>query len=179
MEKRRIMDFFEVINKRKAVRKYIGGRTIPQKDIDNILETISLAPSAKNLQSFKIFIAKGAKRVAKLFPVYFNQRSDFIKHASLIMVFCKDPEEAYEVFGERGKNLYSLQDATIAAIYAILSAVALGYSTCWVGNFETQEMKRVLNTRLEPVVSIIIGYPDEDPQRKPRKSKDDLVSYIS
>lgn len=172
------MDFFKVITKRQSIKKYLPGKTIPDKDINKILEMVSLAPSAKNLQSYKIFVAKDREPIEKLFPCYYNQRSDFIKNAALILIFCQDPNQAEEHFGERGKNLYSLQDATISATYAMLTATALGYGSCWVGNFETDEVQKVLKTTLIPVASIIIGYPDENISRKKRKPLDLLAEVI-
>lgn len=172
------MDFFEVVNKRKAVRKYFPGKKIPDDNIQKILETVSLAPSARNLQSYKIFVAKTPKVINKIFQVCYNQRLDFVKNAALILIFCTDPGKAEEHFGERGKKLYALQDATIAATYAILTATALGYASCWVGNFKEEEIKKILNTKLHPVAAIIIGFPDENPERKPRKPLDILADFI-
>jgi len=173
------MDFFEVIAKRKAIRKYLSGKTIPEKDIAKILETASLAPSARHLQSYKVFCVKSPANIGKVFQAYYNQRTDFIKNAALILIFCTDPEQAIASFGDRGKNLYTLQDATIAASFSILAATALGYATCWVGNFDEQKVKEILQTILMPVATIIIGYGDEDPQRPARKPLSDLVKYCS
>ena len=173
------MEFFEVIEKRRAVRKYLPGKKIPIKDVNTILETVSLAPSARNLQSYKIFVAKTEDVINKIFQVYYNQRSDFIKNAALILIFCTDPVRAKEQFGERGEKLYSLQDATIAASFALLTATALGYASCWVGNFAEGEMQKILGTKLRPVASIIIGYADEYPERSPRKPLHSLAEFIS
>lgn len=172
------MEFFEVLKRRKAVRSYIAGKSIPGKDITCILDAINLAPSAHNLQSYKIFTAKSPETVLRVFPVFFNQRSDFIRNASLILIFCADPRNSQKEFGKRGKNLYALQDATIAATYGMLSAAALGYSTCWVGNFRDKEMKKVLNTGLTPVAAVIIGFSYDDPRRPLRKSLNLLAEDI-
>lgn len=168
------MEFFEVVQKRKAVRSYKHGKRIPDRDIEKILQTISLAPSAKNLQSYKIFTIENKISIEGIFNSCFSQRSDFIKNASLILVFCEDPRVAIETFGERGK-MYALQGATIAASYAQLAATALGYQTCWVGNFREDQVKKVINTDLTPTSLLIVGFGNENPERKPRKSLSDLV----
>lgn len=172
------MDFFEVVAKRKAVRRYVPGKKIPKSDLRKILETVSLAPSARNLQSYKIFVAKTPKVTNKIFQVCYNQRSDFIKNAALILIFCTDPRKAEEHFGERGKKLYALQDATIAATYAILAATALGFASCWVGNFKEEEIKKILNTKLHPIAAIIIGYSTDQPERPERKPIKLLAEFI-
>ena len=170
------MDYFELLKKRKAIRQFEADKTIPKKDIDKIVEYTNLAPSARNLQGYKIFIIQ-KKAIIKIFPCFYNQRSDFIKNASIILIFCLDPEMSEKQFGERGKNLYSLQDATIAATFAMLTATALGYATCWVGNFDELEVKRVLKTSLRPVASIIVGYSKENPNR-PERNKAKTISEI-
>lgn len=171
------MEFFKVLENRKSVRSYKANKKITAGDIRKILKYVNIAPSARNLQSYKVYVANGRKKVAGLFPVFFNQRSDFISSASVIMVFCADPVTCAKVFGERGKSLYAIQDATIAATFAQLCATALGFSTCWVGNFDTEKMQKALNTKLIPIASIIIGYSDEKPERNPRKPLN-LISQI-
>lgn len=171
------MDFFDVINKRKAVRKYTPDKKIPENDINKILNTANLAPSAKHLQSYKIFVAKSKKAREGIFHSCYNQKSDFVRNASVILIFCKDSKDAQVQFGERGK-LYSLQDATIAASYSMLAATALGYGSCWVGNFNEEEVKKVLNTSLIPIAVIVIGFSNENPERPLRKSIETLAEII-
>lgn len=172
------MEFFEVIKKRKAVRKFIPQKKIQKEDVDKILKAVDLAPSAKNLQSYKLFIVQSENIIGEVSQACYSQKADFIRNAALILIFCTDPKSATEYFGERGEKLYSLQDATIAGTYAILAATDLGYSSCWVGNFDDGNMQRVLRTRLKPVAAIIIGYSNEDPQRPPRKQLDILAKFI-
>jgi nitroreductase len=172
------MEFIKVLQKRKAVRKFTAGKSIPRKDITKILNCINLAPSAKNLQSYKVFAVKDKETIHKIFLSCYNQRSDFINNALLILIFCTDPGKAEEVFFERGKNLYSLQDATIAATYGILSAVALGYATCWVGNFKEEEVKKVLQTEFRPIAAIMVGRSNENPDRPPRIPLQQLAKII-
>lgn len=172
-----IMDFFKVLEKRKAIRKYKQGKTISQKDINKILQYISLAPSARNLQSYKIFAVKSKTGINKVFSSCYNQRSDFIKNSALILIFCKDPEVSIENFGERG-DFYSLQDATIACSYASLIVTALGYGSCWVGNFKESEIQKAINTKLKPVALLIIGYKDEKIERKERKPLTEIAKII-
>ncbi len=171
------MDFFEVVEQRKAVRKYIPGKIIPDNDINKILQKISLAPSARNLQSYKIYAVKNNKVINKIFHACFNQKNDFICNSSLVLVFCADPDNSEKVFGARGKNLYAYQDATIAASFGILTVTALGYSSCWVGNFREEEIQKILKTKLIPIALVIVGYSDEKPPRNLRKPLN-LISEV-
>jgi nitroreductase len=172
------MEFFDVIQKRKAIRKFKSNHGIADTDLTKLLETISLAPSARNLQGYKVFIATSKEKIEQIYNSCYNQRSDFINNAALILVFCTDPKKSIEMFGKRGENLYALQDATIAASYAQLTATALGYGSCWVGNFKEDEIKKIVQTDLTPISLIIIGIPDENPERNPRKSLDQISQIV-
>jgi nitroreductase len=172
------MDFLEVVNKRKSVRKYLPDKKIPPEDVQKILETISLAPSARNLQSYKVFVVQKSDVIDKVSKACYSQKEDFIRNAAAILIFCTDPDKTTECFGERGKSLFTFQDATIAATYAILTAASFGYASCWVGNFNEEEMKKVLKTELRPVTAIVIGYSDEESERKQRKPLDTIAEFI-
>jgi hypothetical protein len=52
------MDLDEVIDKRHSVRKY-ETFSIPDTDIEKMLQAANKAPSAGNLQSYKIFVIRG------------------------------------------------------------------------------------------------------------------------
>jgi nitroreductase len=68
-------------------------------------------------------------------------------------------------YGERGRGLFSLQDATIAASFAWLQAVALGLDCCWVGAFDDDAVKRIFPRQVQadwrPVVILPVGYSAE------------------
>jgi len=172
------MDFFQVIRQRKAVRKFVPQKKIPPQDVKKILETINLAPSAGNLQSYQAFVAEDDLTKEKIYRACYNQRSNFIQNSSLILIFCTDPNQLKDKYGQRGKKLYALQDATIAATFAMLTATALGYATCWVGSFQDKELQEILKTRLTPVAAIIIGYQAENPQRPSRRPLGFLVKKL-
>jgi nitroreductase len=81
-----------------------------------------------------------------------------------VLVFCAAPDRAAK-YGERGRTLYALQDATIAVVHAQLTATALGLATCWVGAFDEAAVVQSLQlpSGLRPVVLLPVGYPAEAP----------------
>ncbi|KKR31631.1 MAG: Nitroreductase [Candidatus Gottesmanbacteria bacterium GW2011_GWC2_39_8] len=170
------MDFFEAVQKRVAVRQYISGMSIPKEDLDKILEAARQAPSAGNLQSYKIYVIDKEKDIKEVAKFYRNQKSEFIPSSSAILFFCPDPDRANERYPEK-KDHYSLQDATISQAFAILAATSLGYGSCWAGSFDARLVADFLKTDLIPAGSLIIGYPNEKPERKERKPIEELVIY--
>lgn len=171
------MEFNKLIKKRRAVRRYLPDKEIQEKDIGRILEAVSQAPSARNLQCYRVFALKSNKAIKDFSKAAYGQKDDFISNAVLILVFFTDPIGAIESFGQKGE-FYALQDATIAATYAVLSAVDSGYQTCWVGNFEEKKVKKICSTKLKPVASIVIGYGDEEPETKSRKPLKEISKTI-
>jgi nitroreductase len=166
------MDFFEVIKERRSCREF-KEKEIEKEIIQQILETAISAPSAGNLQAYKIFVVKDFQKKKKLAEASLNQ--EFICSAGIVLVFCSSPRDSSIKYGERGK-LYSLQDATIAAAYAQLSATALGLSSCWIGAFNEREVLKVIGAKdLVPVCVMPIGYPNEKPEAINRKKFSEIV----
>lgn len=81
--------------------------------------------------------------------------------APVILVVFVNPEETVSHYGERGRNLYIIQDSAAAAENIFLSVIALGLSTCWVGAFNEKGVKNILNlkTNERPMVIMPVGYP--------------------
>jgi nitroreductase len=95
------------------------------------------------------------------------------------MVVCADPERSAERFGERGRDLFALQDATIAATYVQLAAVAEGLGSAWAGGFAEEAVRGALELGpgLRPVAILGLGYPAEIPEPTPRRKLQDIVTY--
>ena len=66
------------------------------------------------------------------------------------MVFCTDSSRVKLKFPSEILEKFSLQDATIAASFALLAASGLGLSTIWIGMFDEEKVKRILGTKLKP-----------------------------
>ena len=77
-----------------------------------------------------------------------------------------------------GQPRYTV-DLSIATAYMILEAHELGLGTCWLGSYDEGKVKEVLGIPEDvKVVSILpLGYPDEAPEARMRKSLDEIVSY--
>ena len=171
-------DFFQTIRLRHSVRRYLPQQEVGRDKLHAILETACAAPSAGDLQSYRIIVVQDAATRQALRGAAGNQ--DFIAQAPVCVVFCSDPQRAAEKFGSRGRDLFALQDATIACAYAQLEVVAAGMGSTWVGQFDTARVREALaiDERYLPVAMLSIGYPAEIPELTPRRHLDDVVQYI-
>lgn len=168
------MQFFDVLDARHSVRAYRRKR-LDASLLDAILRASSVAPSAGGLQAYRILIGESAETKAALAAAAFDQ--NFIAEASVVLVFFADPDVSGAKYGERGRSLFSLQDATIAAVYVQLAAAALRVASCWVGAFDERAVARAVGApkHLRPVAIIPLGESAETPSRPPRRPLADLV----
>lgn len=170
-------DFFETVRYRRSVRKYQSARPIEDEKLHAILEIACAAPSAGDLQSYQIIVVTDPKERNILRHAAHEQ--SFLAEAPTCLVFCADMARAGGYYGERGSELYALQDATIATAYAQLAVVAAGLGSTWIGDFDQKEVSELLKLKesLRPIVLLSIGYPAELPTPTPRRPLSEVVSF--
>lgn len=68
-------------------------------------------------------------------------------------------------------------NTAIATEHMALMAASLGLGTCWVHLFDKDEVSRIFDLPpwLIPVTLMPVGYPDEDPEPRPRKSIEEIT----
>jgi nitroreductase len=172
------MDFFEVLKARHSIRAY-DARPIEPEKLQQILEAIDGAPSAGNLQAFEVYLVCAESTKAALAKAAGDQ--DFLIQAPVCLIFCSHPALSSVKYEARGSDLYCLQDATIACAFAMLTASALLLSTVWVGAFDDEEVRCVINAPAEhrPVAILPIGYAAATPRIRARRSLSDLIHQVN
>ncbi len=170
-------DFFETVRHRHSVRRYQVDMPVETEKLHAILEMSCAAPSAGDLQSYQIIVVRDQAERESLVQIAHEQT--FIAEAPVCLVFCAEPERSAASFGERGARLYAMQDATIAAAYAQLAIVAAGMVSTWVGYFDEEQVRNVLqlDAGLIPIALLSVGYPAELPEPSTRRRLDDVVVW--
>ncbi|MCC8987182.1 MAG: nitroreductase family protein [Candidatus Contendobacter sp.] len=170
-------DFFTTVRHRHSIRKYQPDMPIEPTKLHAILEMACAAPSAGDLQSYRIIVVRDLADRQAL--VHAAHQQTFIAEAPVCLVFCADPARSETAFGERGAKLYAMQDATIAAAYAQLAIVAAGMGSTWVGYFEEDRVCAALQLEsgLEPLALLSLGYPAELPEASSRRRLDEVVKW--
>ncbi len=172
------MELFEAIQVRRSVRKF---RRTPIEDeqLVRILEAVNRAPSAGNVQAYRVFVVRDASVRHALARAANHQPC--VADAPLVLVFCADPVRSGSVWGVKGEQLLCVQDATVACAYAQLAATALGLASIWLGAvIEGEMVKEVLGLTedLWPIALLPLGYAAETPPRTPRRALQDLVKDV-
>jgi nitroreductase len=170
-------DFFATVRNRHSIRKYQADMPVEKEKLHAILEMACAAPSAGDLQAYHIIVSQ--KQSVRDALSTAAQQQNFISEAPLCLVFCTDSERSEKQFGQRGRELYAIQDATIAASYTQLAAVAAGLGSTWVGYFDEEKVRDILNipNTLQPVALISVGYPAELPEQTTRRPLEDVISF--
>ncbi len=171
------MEFADLIKARRSVRGFTD-QVVESEKLSAILRATSLAPSAGNLQACEIYHVT-APRVRAALAQAANQ--PFIAQASLCLVFVTNPGRSARKYGARGHELYALQDATIAATYAMLTIADLGLATVWVGAFDDDKVASAIGAPADwrPVAILPIGYGSEAPGPVERRPLDEMVHGIA
>lgn len=170
------MEFREVIDSRRSIRVYSEGSVDPAA-LERILRAVSRAPSAGNLQAYRIFVVGSPSKRQVLAAAAGDQ--EFLAQAPLDLVFFADPDRSAAKYGRRGASLYAVQDATIAATFAVLAATNESLSTVWVGAFDEAAVRAVCGgTKLRPIAIIALGHGAEDPRETSRRDLSELVKEV-
>ncbi|MDQ1280799.1 MAG: hypothetical protein QG670_2062 [Thermoproteota archaeon] len=175
----RVTDIFEVIDKRRSIRKF-KSEQVTDEHLQRILEAACLAPSGGNRQPWYFIVVRDSemkKAVSASSRLERNQK--LLLSADTIIVLASNPELER---GYMSPNICSTrswykQDPMIAGEHIVLAATALGYGTCWIAGFDDSEVKRILNIpeNIAVIALIAMGVPDETPHPRVLKPFNDIL----
>ena len=85
------MDCTQAIRARRSIRKYQPGVSIPQKDVETMLEAAMMAPSARNIRPWEFFVVEAPELKSKL--RHAHSFATMLDTAPLAIVVCAQPEK--------------------------------------------------------------------------------------
>ena len=164
------MDFLELAKKRYSVRAY---KSTPVEDekLKYILEAARMAPTGSNQQAFQLIVVHTKGREEELRRIY---DKDWFVQAPIIICAC-----ATTSLGQSYDEGRSYRNVAIVMDHLILAATNLGLGTCWIGAFDPKAARDILGLpeEVKPIVFATVGYLDDEPEPKVRKSIDELIRY--
>jgi len=171
------MTFTELTKTRYSVRQF-SDRPIEPEKLNAVLEAARLAPTAKNLQPFHIYVvqsAEGMKKMRALTPCHYD--------APVVLIFTKDTKQEWH-HPQIPEFVSGVEDVSIAATHAMFAACEQGLGTCWLNFFSPEDVSRTYNLPKNevPVMLLPIGYATENcapaDRHTLRKELAELVSYL-
>ncbi|MBN2459878.1 nitroreductase family protein [Candidatus Woesearchaeota archaeon] len=159
------MDAMECISTRRSIRRFLNV-PVDFETIMTIVEAGSLAPSSGNMQDWKFIVVDNKELMAKICEHSLGQ--ECVYNAAFLIVICSDPEQTELHYGLRGARLYTVQNCAAAAQNMLLAAHAIGLGGTWVGAFDEEKMREILDIprSARPQAILAFGYADEVPDHK-------------
>lgn len=171
------MNFLELSNTRKSVRKYVA-KAVEQDKIDYIMESVRVAPSAVNFQPWFFFLIKSEEGIAKIkncYPKEWFTNCD----APVYLLACADTSKSWK---RRHDNKdHGDIDVAIAFEHLCLAAADQGLGTCWICAFDPKTVieQFELPEHLVPIAITPLGYPEDTAQRIPaRKLLEEICKEV-
>ncbi|EPY2273135.1 nitroreductase family protein [Clostridium sporogenes] len=169
------MDFYDVIEDRKSIRKFKNTEICKEK-MARIINAAMRSPSWKNETSYKFIIVQDGTKRTELASTIINksdEASEAIRVAPVTAVVVADPDKS----GTIENKQYYLVDSAIAMEHFILAATAEGYGTCWIGAFDEDKVKGVLDIpqNYKVVGMTPVGESNENKESHPKK---DVREYV-
>ncbi len=167
------MNIAELIKYRKSVRRW-ADKPVEVEIVEKIIDAARFAPSAKNLQDWRVIAVRDSKLKVKMTDVARGQ--SFVGKAPVVLVVCGDTAS-----GDMSCEMpRAVVDASILIDHITLIAAAEGLGTCWIGSFDQDSCRELL--RLPEgwnVVELLpLGYPaDPSPVEKSRKGVSEILDW--
>jgi nitroreductase len=170
------MELSEAIKGRRSVRAF-KRQDVPEETVEKLIDAARHAPSAGNIQPWEFVVVRNLEVKRKLARAALNQA--FVEEAPVVIVVCANERRSSMGYGSRGKTLYCIQDTAAATQNILLTAYSLGLGACWIGAFNEDEAKLALNAPegIRPVAIVPVGYPDETPPQRSRRSLSQIVHH--
>ena len=175
------MNFTEIAQVRQSCRQYDENKSVEQVKLDAVLQVAQLAPSACNGQPHHITVCRGqaAKKAAE--ATMGMGMNKFAAQAPVLLVVSEEAYVKTAAFGAKIKgNDYRSMDIGIMTAYLTAEATAQGLSTCILGWFDDEKLRKLCGLQHPVRLVITLGYAKESDALRPKKRKtlDELVTYV-
>ena len=192
------METLKAIENRRSIRKFKPD-LISKEILEKILLAGTLAPSGKNKQPWKFYVVQGDKRQAlasemqkgmtRLEAIGVSTSSaryslEVMKQAPAT-IFVFNPTSKHPLLKRNTLETYSdvvdIQSVGAAIQNMLLAAIDLGLGSLWICDvfFGYEELCSWLGEKGQMIAAVSFGYPDQEPQPRPRKPVEEVTKFIN
>jgi nitroreductase len=183
-----IMELDEAIRNRRSIRRFKED-DVPEEMILSLLEAARWAPSAKNGQQWRFTVLTGEskKELLRIFREALDEQAKKIGMSEMgsAIPSCKIMESApvLMVVWNSGKYGWITEEHSVAAAVQnlLLKAYELGLGGLWIGDvwFTPEIFGKHLKKDWKLFGALSIGWPDEDPSPRPRRSVSEFAEFLN
>ena len=175
------MNLEELYQKRQSCRNYRKD-PVPHALLTALAESARLAPSACNSQPWIFYVVESPAAVEAIAAASRELGANaFVKNVPAFIVAVEDKPNLTERIGMRMKvQDFASLDMGLAVSQLILRAAEEGLSTCMIGLFNEDQVKKVIGTDRRVRLVIAVGYAAEGDPIRPKKRKDPetVIRYL-
>jgi len=191
------------IVERRSIRKYLD-KPVPQEVLMDVLEAARIAPSEHNIQPWKYVVLTGEKKDKFLDVMekgfarekgenkYYTKTKGFsfathslriLRTAPVLLAVYrtngKDIEDNDYTIDDRFESLFDILSIGASIENLILEAQAQGLGSLWTGTYgyAYPELREFLGENKMLVSVVALGYPDEAPAARPRKTMEEITEF--
>lgn len=162
----------KIIENRRSAKKF-SSKKPDWRTIIECIDSMRYAPMSGNNFSLKFILVTEIEKIKEI-AKYSEQ--PFISKAHFVLVVLTNPSKTVSLYKEKGKK-YLKQQAGAAIQNFLLKITKERLSTCWIGHFNENRIKHLLNIPedLEVEALFPIGY---EVKREKLKRKIDLDNVL-
>ncbi|MBP5482057.1 MAG: NADPH-dependent oxidoreductase [Paludibacteraceae bacterium] len=177
----------EDLLKRRSIRKFKES-DVPDSLLNELFTAAFQSSTTGNMQLYSVIVTRDKKKKEELAPAHFNQPA--YANAPIILTFCADfnrftrwceQRNATPGYDNAESLICAILDTTIAAQTFCVAAERKGLGICYLGTttYNPGEIAKVLNLPklVVPIVTLSVGYPDENPPVSDRLPLEGIVHY--
>lgn len=145
------MNVLEAIKSRRSIRKF-EQKKVSKHDLLTIIDAGRLAAFGGNKQPLKFQILENAEEIypCTKWAAYLSDWNPKEDERPLCYI---------AILGDTNIKSTFETEAGSAISNMMLAAVELGLATCWLGALDRKKIKEIINTDLEVVYLLAVGYP--------------------
>lgn len=192
------METLEAIAQRRSIRKF---KDTPISDVNivKILTAAIQAPSGKNRQPWRFIVVREDKRTAmiQIMRTAIERhkaqgrnpgscgRTTLVMERAPVTIFVFNPyEKIVKLSGTPADvvmNVVDVQSVGAAIQNMHLAAQDLGIGALWICDvfYAYEELSNWLGETHQLIAAVTLGYPDEQPKARPRRSVDEVTTWFS
>lgn len=164
----------QTLDNRRSIRKF-KSEPVSDEVLRPLFEKAFRSSTTGNMQLYSVVVTRDKAQKEKLAPAHFNQPA--YANAPMVLTFCADfnrftkwceQRNATPGYGNAESFACAVLDCTIAAQTFCVAAEEAGLGICYLGTttYNPDQIAEVLQLPklVVPIVTLSVGYPDENPK---------------
>ena len=178
-------DVIKLLQSHRSIRKF-ADKPIDQETVNSIIAAGQAAATSSNVQATTVIQVTNPQAREKLATAAGGQK--YVETAGAFFVFCADLKRSAQACELKGGEfsqgmtehfIIATVDVALFAQNCTIAAESLGMGICYIGGLRNNpaDVSELLNLpeNVYPVFGLCIGYPEQDPDIKPRLPLDAVL----